>query len=153
MVSPNLVWLLVCRQQLRQENCQFMLSSACSRLRCFPYKTAVQADQLGCRNRDRRWVILSVISAVTTGWRISESAEPGNFKIKMSWTETRGIKFVLLYSSSMYDLKVPEIEILQETIVEHVDKYSNNRKSNISDKNSTMILQELMKCYIARRKI
>ena len=76
-----------------------------SLLSCFPYKTAVQADQLGCRNRDRRWVILSVISAVTTGWRISESAEPGNFKIKMSWTETRGIKFVLLYSSSMYDLK------------------------------------------------
>ena len=142
MVSPSLVWLLVCIQQLRQENCQFMLSSACSLLSCFPYKTAVQADQLGCRNRDRRWVIFSVISA-----------EPGNFKVKMSWTETRGIKFVLLYSSSMYDLKVPEIEILQETIVEHVDKYSNNRKSNISDKNSTMILQELMKCYIARRKI
>ena len=53
----------------------------------------------------------------------------------------------------MYDLKVPEIEILQETIVDHVDKYSNDRRSNISDKNSTMILQELMKCYIATRSI
>ena len=59
----------------------------------------------------------------------------------------------LLHSASMYDLKVPEIEILQETIVDHVDKYSNDRRSNISDKNSTMILQELMKCYIARRRI
>ena len=75
--------------------------------------------------------------------------------LELEEVKKRGIKFVLLYSSSMYDLKVPEIEILQETIVEHVDEYSysNNRKSNISDKNSTMILQELMKCYIATRSI
>ena len=53
----------------------------------------------------------------------------------------------------MDDSKVPEIEILQETIVDHVDKYSNDRRSNISDRNSTIILQELIKCYIARRSI
>ena len=75
-------------------------------------------------------------------------------KSKISWRkykESNSLFNFFISLSSLYDLKVPEIEILQETAVEHINKHNDCLRSNISLKNSIMKFQEMIKCYRAIR--